>query len=110
MRKMSRSLAVAVTSVAVAGIAFAGVAPASAAPVGTAAASSAKCDGIRKAIREHTDAGYRYKAVAEQEADKAHPNRDKVALYKAKAKAEFSAVDAYQVEYARQCRAVMSLR
>ncbi|MEU8784155.1 hypothetical protein [Streptomyces sp. NPDC048637] len=101
---MSRSLAVAVTSVAVAGIAFAGVAPASAAPVGTAAASSAKCDGIRKAIRQHSDAGYRYKAVAAREADKAHPDRDKVAQYKAKAKGEFSAVDAYQVEYARQCR------
>ncbi|GFE22333.1 hypothetical protein YWIDRAFT_01231 [Streptomyces sp. SceaMP-e96] len=104
MRKMSRSLAVAVTSVAVAGIAFAGVAPASAAPVGTAAASSAKCDSIEKAIRQHTIAADKYQALAKKEAGKAHPDRDKVAQYKAKAKAELSAVDAYQVEYARQCK------
>ncbi|WP_128508793.1 hypothetical protein [Streptomyces inhibens] len=102
MRKMSRSLAVAVTAVAVAGIAFAGVAPASAAPVG-AAASSAKCDDIRKVIRHHADAGYRYRALAKQEAGKAHPNRDRIAQYKAAAKAEFEAADAYQVQYAKQC-------
>ncbi|MGP8299370.1 hypothetical protein ACTPOK_15915 [Streptomyces inhibens] len=100
---MSRSLAVAVTAVAVAGIAFAGVAPASAAPVGAAAASSAKCDDLRKAIRQHVDAGYRYQALAKQEAGKAHPNRDRIAQYKGKAKAEFSAADAYQVQYAKQC-------
>ncbi|MFE0381659.1 hypothetical protein ACFW1M_40285 [Streptomyces inhibens] len=101
---MSRSLAVAVTAVAVAGIAFAGVAPASAAPVGAAAASSAKCDDIRAAIRHHADAGSKYQALAKQEAGKAHPNRDKIAQYKAAAKAEFEAVDAYQVQYAKQCK------
>ncbi|MFF4949465.1 hypothetical protein [Streptomyces chattanoogensis] len=100
---MRRSLALAATTVAVAGITFAGVAPANAAPARTTAASSAKCDSIRKAIRQHADAGYHYKELAKQEASKAHPDKDKVAVYNAKAKSEFAAVDAYQVQYARQC-------
>ncbi|WP_327154961.1 hypothetical protein OHU45_12880 [Streptomyces tubercidicus] len=101
---MSRSLAVAVTSVAVAGIAFAGVAPASAAPVGAAAASSATCDDIQAAIRQHMIAADKYQALAKKEAGKAHPDRDKVAQYKAKADDELSAADAYQAKLEEQCR------
>ncbi|AZS73909.1 hypothetical protein DDE74_25855 [Streptomyces lydicus] len=104
MRKMSRSLAVAVTSVAVAGIAFAGVAPASAAPVGAAAASSTMCDDIQAAIRQHLIAADKYQALAKKEAGKAHPDRDKVAEYKAKADGELSAADAYKVKLEEQCR------
>ncbi|MFE1174768.1 hypothetical protein [Streptomyces sp. NPDC058773] len=96
---MGRSLAVAVTSVAVAGIAFAGVTPASAAPVGATAASSAKCDAIQKAIRQHMIAADKYQALAK----KAYPDRDKVAQYKAKANGELSAADAYKRELERQC-------
>lgn len=104
MRKMSRSLAVAVTSVAVAGIAFAGVAPASAAPVGAAAWSRAKCIAVDKAIGQHKMAGHRYEELAKKEAGKAHPNMDKVRQYDAKASDEFTVARAQELELQKQCR------
>ncbi|WP_159030864.1 hypothetical protein [Streptomyces sp. 769] len=100
MRKISRSLAAAVTTLAVTGITVAGAVPATAAP---AAASSAQCDSIRAAIRQHAEAGDKYQGLAKVEASKANPDQDKVAQYNAKAKAEYQAADAYQVKYAQQC-------
>ncbi|ANZ16528.1 membrane protein [Streptomyces noursei ATCC 11455] len=103
MRKISRSLAAAVTTLAVAGITVAGAVPATAAPAKAAAASSAQCDSIRDAIRQHAEAGDKYTGLAKVEASKANPDQDKVAQYNAKAKAEYQAADAYQVKYAQQC-------
>ncbi|MFG2135746.1 hypothetical protein [Streptomyces sp. NPDC048650] len=96
---MTRSLAAAVTTVAFAGITFAGVAPAGAAPVGAKASAAANCDKYLDKVRQHKLAAEKYHRLAAVEADKAHPNKDKVRQYEAKWRDELYAANAYETEY-----------